>query len=131
MTICASKPRLNEIDYVELFSQLRNLIPKLRSGELDRVIYGNPDDTTGHEQYHQLSIVPTPGGDQFAFHLRIGGRTGSGDYIGFPKDDEEIIKQAQHWIQYAHRSTLSPAARKWLEQRLAQQERKPLEYFGA
>jgi hypothetical protein len=120
------------IDYLKLFGQLEELIPQLRTGKISRIIYGEKDDESRMFHYHQLSIQNTPAGPQFAFHLLYpSGQRGSGDYIGRPQDDKEIIDKSQFWIQYAHRDTLSPAARRWLEEEQKNRPRAAPEYFGA
>lgn len=105
------------VDYQKLFGQLEELLPQLRRNEIKCIVYG----TQGMEfrrDYHQISIINTPGGLQFVFHPRTQtGLTGSGEYLGWPTD-EQIIKKAQEWIQMAHVPLRNPIVRKYIEDKI-------------
>lgn len=71
-------------------SQIREALPKLMSGELYALEYGDPSCPGGFLSYLRIRFLPTAGGDQFTIKLLRNGIEGSGDYYPEPRVESMI-----------------------------------------
>jgi hypothetical protein len=101
-----SKPKYAIIDYHGLLKKLTLLLPELKSGAINSIIYGSEDRDTLHRRLI-IRYMPTAGGIQFSIHkLDAYGIPGSGCYYG--QDEALFIQGAQWFLQMIHQRPIHP-----------------------
>ena len=92
-----SAPMQKEMGVAEHMDQLRELLPKLRAGEISAIEFGDPQSPMGFMSHHRILFLSTGGGFQPCIKEIHRGMLGSGDYLG-NADDTEILIRAQVYL---------------------------------
>lgn len=108
-------------------AKLAELLPLLRSGDIEAIEFGRPETPLSFMSHHRIMHIQTLDGVQFVIKLIHAGMLGSGIYLG-DLDDSAIIQSAMKLVERYMRPSPNPAIRAYMEKR--NKDRRQPEYFA-